>query len=130
MGLVHSAQVLSTAQYGCLKKAKWLMALWTMENGTGWCPLPVHSTQHEALVYDKMCWTYQASQVALVVKNPPANAEDIRDMGSIPGSRRSPRRGHGNPLQYSRPENQSRGQRSLVGDSPGTRKESEMTEVT
>ena len=31
-----------------------------------------------------------ASQVALVVKNPPANAGDIRDMGSIPGSGRSP----------------------------------------
>ena len=42
-----------------------------------------------------------ASQVALVVKNPPANAGDIRDKGSIPGSGRSPGRGHGNPLQYS-----------------------------
>ena len=40
----------------------------------------------------------QASQVALVVKNPPANAGDIRDMGSIPGLGRSPRGGHGNPL--------------------------------
>ena len=37
----------------------------------------------------------------LVVKKPPANAGDIRDMGSIPGLRRSPRGGHGNPLQYS-----------------------------
>ena len=43
-----------------------------------------------------------ASQVALVVKNLPANAGDVRDKGSmIPGSRRSPRWGHGNPLQYS-----------------------------
>ena len=41
------------------------------------------------------------SQVALVVKNLPANAEDIRDMGSIPGSGRSSGGGHGNPLQYS-----------------------------
>ena len=41
-----------------------------------------------------------ASQVALVVKNPPANAGDIRDTGSIPGSERSPERGNGNPLQY------------------------------
>ena len=31
-----------------------------------------------------------ASQVALVVKNPPACAGDVRDAGSIPGSRRSP----------------------------------------
>ena len=42
-----------------------------------------------------------ASQVVLVVKNLPANAGDIRDVGSIPGSGRSPRGGNGNPLQYS-----------------------------
>ena len=46
-----------------------------------------------------------ASQVALVVKNPPASAEDIGDMGSIPGSGRSPGGGHGNRLQYSCLEN-------------------------
>ena len=34
------------------------------------------------------------------VKNPPANSEDTRDMGSIPGSGRSPGEGNGNPLQY------------------------------
>ena len=38
-------------------------------------------------------WT---SQVALVVKNPPANAGDVRDAGSIPGLGRSPGGGHGN----------------------------------
>ena len=47
----------------------------------------------------------QASQVALVVKNLPANAVDARDMGSIPGLGRSPREGHGNPHQYSCLEN-------------------------
>ena len=46
-----------------------------------------------------------ASQVALVVKNPHANAGDIRDVGSIPGWGRSPAVGHGNPLQYSCLEN-------------------------
>ena len=46
----------------------------------------------------------RASQVALVVKNPPANARDIRDAGSIPGSR-SPGEGNGNPFQYSCLEN-------------------------
>ena len=35
-----------------------------------------------------------------VVKNPPANARDARQVGSIPGSRRSPGEGNGNPLQY------------------------------
>ena len=51
--------------------------------------------------FAKVSWNPRASQVALVVKKPPANAGDIRDMGSIPGLRRSPRGGHGNPLQYS-----------------------------
>ena len=46
-----------------------------------------------------------AFQVALVVKNQPSNAGDIRDTGSIPGSGRSPGGGHGNPLQYSCLEN-------------------------
>ena len=36
-----------------------------------------------------------------MVKSLPANAVDIRDTGSIPGSGRSPRGGHGNPLEYS-----------------------------
>ena len=39
-----------------------------------------------------------ASQVAPVVKNPPANGGDLRDTGSIPGSGRSPGEGNGNPL--------------------------------
>ena len=43
--------------------------------------------------------------MALVVKNLPANAGDIRVEGSIPGLGRSPGRGHGNPLQYSSMEN-------------------------
>ena len=46
-----------------------------------------------------------SSQVALVVKNLPANAGDIRDAGSIPGLGRSPGDGNGNPLQYSCLEN-------------------------
>ena len=43
--------------------------------------------------------TKGASQVALVVKNPPANAGCIKDVGLIPGLGRSPGGGHGNPLQ-------------------------------
>ena len=45
------------------------------------------------------------SQVAVVVKNPPAILGDIRDVGLIPGSGGSPGEGHGNPLQYSCLEN-------------------------
>ena len=51
-------------------------------------------------MYDALC--IGASQV---VKNPPANARDTRDMGSIPGSGRSPGGGYGNPFQYSYLEN-------------------------
>ena len=47
----------------------------------------------------------QASQVALLVKNLPANAGDARDAGSILGLGRSRGGGHGNPLQYSCLEN-------------------------
>ena len=43
--------------------------------------------------------------MALVIKNSPANTEDVRDGGSIPDSERFPREGHGNPLQYSCLEN-------------------------
>ena len=46
-----------------------------------------------------------------VVKNLPANAGDVRDTGSVPGSGRSPGEGNGNPLQYS----SLAGQRSLAG---------------
>ena len=41
----------------------------------------------------------------IVVKNPPADAGDARDAGSIPGSERSPREGNGYPLWYSCLEN-------------------------
>ena len=40
-----------------------------------------------------------------MVKNPPANAGDVKDVGSIPGLGRSPGGGSGNPLQYSSLEN-------------------------
>ena len=46
-----------------------------------------------------------ASLLAPLVKNPPAKAEDVRDVSSIPGLGRSPGGGHGNPLQYSCLEN-------------------------
>ena len=45
------------------------------------------------------------SQVVLLIKNLPANARDLRDTGSIPGSGRSSRERNGNPVQYSCLEN-------------------------
>ena len=48
---------------------------------------------------------YNSQVVSLVVNNLPANAGDVRDVGSIPGSGRSSGEGHSNPLQYSSLEN-------------------------
>ena len=47
----------------------------------------------------------RASQLVVVVKSLPVNTGDIKDVGLIPGSGRSPGGGHGNPLQYSCLEN-------------------------
>ena len=47
----------------------------------------------------------RASQLALVVKNRSGKAGNAKDVGSIPGSRRSLGGGWGNPLQYSCLEN-------------------------
>ena len=68
-------------------------------------------------VYVQVLVIYGASQVVLVVKNLLANAGDIRDMGLIPGLRRSAGGGHGNPLPYSCLE-WPHGQKSLVVYSP------------
>ena len=64
-------------------------------------------------------WMYVSISLGYIPrsKNPLANAGDVGDMGSIPGSGRSPGGGHGNPLQHSCLEN-PHGQRSLVGYSP------------
>ena len=68
-----------------------------------------------------------ASEVVLVVKNPPANAGNLRNVDLIPGSGRSTGGGHGNPLHYSCLKN-PHGQRSLMGYSSWGRKELDMTE--
>ena len=61
-----------------------------------------------------------------MVKNLLANAEDIRDVGLIPGSGRSPGGGHGNPLKYSCLENPM--DRGAWGATVhGVTKESDMT---
>ena len=57
-------------------------------------------SQTEKDKYHTISYGLGASQVAVGVKNPPANAGDIRDVGLIPVSGRSPGGGHGNPLQY------------------------------
>ena len=54
---------------------------------------------------EAFCSHLTASQVVLPIKNPPANAGDLRDVGSIPGWGGSPGGGNGNPLQCSYLEN-------------------------
>ena len=63
-----------------------------------------------------------------MVKKPPANAEDTGDVGSIPGSGRSPGGGGGDSPVFLLGE--SHGQRSLAGYSPWGWKESDTTERT
>ena len=63
------------------------------------------------------------------IKNAPANAGDIRDKGSIPGSGRSPGETNSNPLQYSCLEN-STDKGALQATAHGITKESDMTEHT
>ena len=70
-----------------------------------------------AVLLDSTIAVQRAFQMVLVVKNPPANAGDIRDLCSIPGSGRSPGGGHGQPTPVFLPE-KSHGQRSLAGYSP------------
>ena len=65
-----------------------------------------------------------------MIKNPPANAGDIRNVGSIPGSGRSPRGGNGNPFQYSCLVHLMERGALWATYSPWGRKESAMTEAT
>ena len=69
----------------------------------------------------------RASQVELVVKNPPANAGDLKDVGSIPVSGKIPWRRAWQPTPVFLP-GESYGQRSLAGYSPWGHKELDTTE--
>ena len=92
---------------GRLSTGPWLYALLAREAGpglekesTGQAADPQHMNER-----GHSTWPSGASQVVLVVRNPPTNARDIRDTGSIPGLGGSPGEGHGSPLQYSCLEN-------------------------
>ena len=83
----------------------------------------------EFRAYSRVSRYNRASQVALVVKNLPVNAEDTGYVGLIPGSGRSPGGRNGNPLPVFVP-GESHGQRSLAGCRPQCHKESDTTEAT
>ena len=64
-----------------------------------------------------------------MVKNPPTSTGDVKNVGSRPGSGRSPGGGHGNPLQYScleKPMDRGTWQSTVHG----VKKKSDITEAT
>ena len=71
-----------------------------METWEGEQKQPAESSGKVMSVFGDACAESAVSQVALVVKNLPANAGDVIDAGSIPGLGRFPGGGHGNPLRY------------------------------
>ena len=72
-----------------------------------YCPLSslIGILQGKYFSFEESLQLFKASQVALVVKNPPAKAGDARDVGLILGLGRSPGAGNGTQLQYSCLEN-------------------------
>ena len=66
-----------------------------------WTDFRFHRKENIKLIFFSIIYLL----IGLVVKNPPTNAGDLRDTGSIPRLRRHPVEGHGNPLQYSCLEN-------------------------
>ena len=66
----------------------------------------LHTSDSENNYFPSDTW---ASPVAQLLKNPPANAGDASDVGSIPGLGRYPGEGNGNPLQHSYVKSQHRG---------------------
>ena len=72
----------------------------------------------------------QKPKMVLVVKNPPANAGDTRDAGTIPGLGRSSGEERGNPLQYSCLENPMDRRAWPTAYSPWGRKELDTTEAS
>ena len=82
----------------------WSTQLPSLPEGKKFRPLSLNLKKVSVTFQEYLTWDiywYGASQVALVVRNPPANAGDLKNAGVIPGSGRSPRGGHGKQLQYS-----------------------------
>ena len=87
-------------QYSCLENLTDRGAWWAAVYGVA-----QSRTRLKRLSSSSSSLLRRASQVVLVVKDPPINVGVVRGMGSIPRSGRSPGGGHGNLFQYSRLEN-------------------------
>ena len=94
-----------------------IMSSWTRDQQIFW---KWSNSKHSTLLKPQCSPLLLLNSVAVVV--PPANVGDVRDLGSIPGSRRSPAGGHGNLFQYCWC-GESHAQRSLVGYEPKGRKD-------
>ena len=105
-------------QYSCLENPR--------DGGAWWLPsMGSHRVGHD---WSDLAAVAGASQVALVIKSLPANVGDIRVLGLITRSGRSPGGEHSTTPVFLPGE--SHGQRSLVGYSPRGHSESDMTEAT
>ena len=103
------------------------LAMWeTWARSLGWeDPLEKGKATHSSILAWRIPWTVFRGFPG--GSNSKESAHNVGDLGSIPGLGRSSEGGHGNPLQYSCLEN-PHGQRSLVGYSSCSRRESDMTE--
>ena len=132
---------LSSEGYSCSRPLSGTVdhTLWShLEEGSWfWCSAcmsqRVGGLSKRALVWD-VSWVWGQVEISFgfpggtVVKNPPTNAGDTRDAGSIPRSGRSPGRENGNPLLFL--PGKPHGQRSLPGYSLWGCRELDMTEHT
>ena len=103
-------KILPRGREGVSLVAQWWRTCLPMQETWVWPlgwegPLAKEMTTHSSIRAWRIPWTEEPAQVVLVVKKLPANAGDVKDTGSIPGSERSPGEGNGNPLQYSCLEN-------------------------
>ena len=82
-----------------------LLGLWLRAGRPGKRQRPIPMAPLSSTALGDAFWQEAMSFVGFPgvtrIKNLPANAGDIRDMGSVPGLGRSPGEGHGNPLHYS-----------------------------
>ena len=83
---------------GWMASPTWWIWVWASSGSWWWTGRPA---MLQSMRLQRVHWETELT----VVENPPANAGDVRDMGSNPGSGRSSGGGHGNPLQYSYLEN-------------------------